>query len=146
MANYEIMVIVDPKEDLANVEKLANEVFGSDFDKFTKMDKTELAYPINKSNTAQYALVFANTNGEKVKEFTRKANISKTIWRQLAINLDTERAASTWDNMKKFEEFKARKAAERAKRAEQYEKSGERPERPRRNPNYKRSSDQNEAK
>lgn len=143
MANYEIMVIVDPKEDLATVEKLAKDVFGNDFEKFTKMDKTDLAYPINKSNTAQYALIFANTTGENIKEFTRKVNITKTIWRQLAINLDTERATASWDNMKKFEEFKARKAAERAKRAE----SGERPKYDRKRQfNNRRPSDQNEAK
>lgn len=114
MAKYEIMIIVDPKEDIKTVETMVKDVFGSGLTKFTKMDKTELAYPINKSNTAQYVLVDAETTGEQIKEFTRRVNITKTIWRQLAINLDSERAVDSLKNMKKFEEFKAKKAAERA--------------------------------
>lgn len=114
MAKYEIMIIVDPKEDIKTVETMVKDVFGSGLTKFTKMDKTELAYPINKSNTAQYVLVNAETTGEQIKEFTRRVNITKTIWRQLAINLDSERAVDSLKNMKKFEEFKARKAAEKA--------------------------------
>ena len=114
MAKYEIMIIVDPKEDLKTVEALAKDVFGDGMKKFAKMDKTELAYPINKTTTAQYVLIDAELDGEQIKEFTRKVNISKTIWRQLAINLDSERQMDSWENMKKFEEFKKKKAAERA--------------------------------
>ena len=116
MANYEIMIIVDPKEDIKTVENMVKGIFGSGMKRFTKMDRTELAYPINNSNTAQYVLVNAETDGDSVKELTRKINITKTIWRQLAINLDSERAVDSLKNMKKFEEFKARKAAERAVR------------------------------
>ena len=113
MAKYEIMIIVDPKEDLKNIETLTKEVFESDLKNFTKMDKTELAYEINNSKTAHFVLIDVETNGLKIKEFTRRVNISKTIWRELAINLDTERAKDSWANMKKFQEFKARRAAER---------------------------------
>lgn len=114
MARYEIMLIVDPKEDLKNVETLSKEVFKDGQKKFTKMDRKDLAYTINKSNTAQYVLIDAEVTGEEIKEFTRRVNITKTIWRQLAINLDQERAMDSLKNMKKFEEMKARKAAERA--------------------------------
>ena len=116
MAKYEIMLILDPKEELDTVKKMVNDIFGEGLQKFTKMDKTELAYPINKSNTAQYILINADTTGEEIKELTRRVNITKSIWRQLAINLDTERAVDSLKNMKKFEEFKARKAAERSAR------------------------------
>ena len=123
MAKYEIMIIVDPKEDVKIVETMVQNVFGSGLKKFTKMDKTELAYPINKSNTAQYILVDADATGNEIKEFTRRVNITKTIWRQLSINLDTERALDSLKNMKKFEEFKARKAAERSSRESFYNKN-----------------------
>lgn len=125
MANYEIMLIVDPKEDLKTVEGLVKEVLGSDVKSFEKMDKTELAYEINGSTTAQYVLVNAETTGPKVKELTRIVNITKSIWRQLAINLDTERAKDSWKHMKKFEEFKARKTAERQAAREAYLKQKE---------------------
>ena len=88
MAKYEIMLIIDPKEDFKNVEKLTNEVF--DKPKIKKLEQTELAYEINKSKTAHYVLINVETNGDKIKEFTRKVNISKKIWRILIINLDTE--------------------------------------------------------
>lgn len=122
MAKYEIMLIVDPKEDIKNVETLVKEVFKDGLKKFTKMDRKDLAYPINKSNTAQYVLIDADTTGVDVKELTRRVNITKTIWRQMAINLDQERAMDSLKNMKKFEEMKARKAAERAAFREAKEK------------------------
>ncbi|NQZ65703.1 MAG: 30S ribosomal protein S6 [Mycoplasmatales bacterium] len=116
MANYEIMMIIDPKKDIKEIEQFTNEIFKDGVKKFTKMDRTNLAYPINKSNTAQYVLVNVETEGDFIKEFTRKVNINKSIWRQLVINLDSERAVDSLKNMKKFEEFKARRAAERAER------------------------------
>ena len=112
MANYEIMIIADPKEELKNIESLTKDVFGTHLKSFKKMDRTELAYPINKSNTAMYVLVNADCFGEDVKEFARKASISKTIWRHLTINLDEERAKDTWKHMEKFEKQReAKKAA-----------------------------------
>lgn len=111
MANYEIMVIADPKEELKNIESLTKEVFGANLKSFKKMDRTELAYPINKSNTAQYILIDAECSGEDVKEFARKASISKTIWRHLTINLDEERAKDSWKHMDKFEKQRVAKKA-----------------------------------
>ena len=112
MANYEIMIIADPKEEIKNIELLINDVFGTNLKSFKKMDRTELAYPINKSNTAQYILVNVNCSGDEVKEFARKVSISKTIWRHLTINLDDERAKDTWRHMEKFEKQReAKKAA-----------------------------------
>ena len=122
MANYEIMIIVDPKEDLKKIQLLSKEVFKDGFKKFIKMDRTELAYPINNSTTAHYALLNVQSNKEEIKEFSRKVSISKTIWRHLAINLDTERAVKSLKNMKKFEDWKARKAAERELTKESFDK------------------------
>ncbi len=122
MANYEIMIIVDPKENLKNVELLSKEVFKDGLKKFTKMERTDLAYPINNSTIANYFLLNVESNGQEVKEFSRKVNISKTIWRHLAINLDTERAIESLKNMKKFEEWKAKKEAEKLNQAKNFDK------------------------
>lgn len=88
MAKYEIMLILDPKEDIKVAETLVNETFKNA--KFEKMDRTELAYEINKSKTATYVLVNVEAKASEVKEFIRRANILKTLWRHLVVNLDTE--------------------------------------------------------
>jgi hypothetical protein len=59
-------------------------------------------------------LLNLKTSDKEIKEYTNKTNISKTIWRQLTINLDTERAVDSLKNMKKFEEWKARKEIEKS--------------------------------
>ena len=88
MAKYEIMLILDPKEDINVAKKISDEIFKNA--KFEKLEKTELAYEINKSKTGTYILINVESNGDEIKEFTRKTNIVKTIWRSLVINLDTE--------------------------------------------------------
>lgn len=92
MPKYEIMLILDPKEDVKIADQIAKDAFGSSFKGFEKMDRTELAYPINNSTTATYLLTEFEADGKGVAEFTRKVNITKTIWRQLVINLTEEKA------------------------------------------------------
>ncbi|WKX02704.1 30S ribosomal protein S6 [Candidatus Mycoplasma mahonii] len=92
MPNYEIMLIIDPKDDIKNVEQLAKDTFSNDIKKFEKLDRTELAYSINNSKTGTYILMDVNTSGENIKEFTRKVNLIKNVWRQLTINIDEEKA------------------------------------------------------
>ncbi|QGZ97213.1 30S ribosomal protein S6 [Mycoplasma sp. NEAQ87857] len=91
MFKYEIMTIVDPKADVKVVENLLSEVFAEGVKKVEKLERNELAYEINKSKHAQYVLALVETEGENIAEFTRKANIIKEIWRNLVINLDTEK-------------------------------------------------------
>jgi small subunit ribosomal protein S6 len=79
MNNYEIMIIVDPKEDLKNIEKMSKEIFKDGLIKFEKMSRTNLAYPINNSTTAHYVLLNLKTSDKEIKEYTNKTNISKTI-------------------------------------------------------------------
>ena len=92
MPKYEIMLILDPKEDIEIANKIAKDAFGSSFKEFIKMDQTELAYPINNSTTATYLLTEFETDGKDVAEFTRKVNITKSIWRQMVINLTEEKS------------------------------------------------------
>ena len=120
MPKYEIMIITDPQRDASETEKLVKDVFGNDI-KFNKLDNTELAYEINKSKVASYFLVEADTDGAAVKEFTRRVNIEKTIWRQLAINLDSERQMETAQFTKNVAEVDAARKEAMAKRKAAWE-------------------------
>lgn len=91
MPKYETMLILDPKADIKIVESLASEVFKDGVESVKKYDQTQLAYPIKKSTTALYVLMYVNASPELIKEFTRKANNNQKIWRFLTINLDSER-------------------------------------------------------
>jgi len=92
MPNYEIMLILDPKSDVSVADTIAKDVFGKGVKKSEKMDRTELAYTINNSNTAIYMLMNIDTEPQNIAEFNRKVNITKDIWRALVINLDEEKA------------------------------------------------------
>lgn len=91
MNKYEIMLILDPNSDEKNISELVNSTFKNKDFKIEKLERTELAYEINKSKTGKYMLINAKASGEEINEFTRKANIAKNIWRMISINLDTEK-------------------------------------------------------
>ena len=91
MTKYEIMLIIDPKTEIELVNKLCKDVFKEELTSFSKMERTELAYPINKQTSAIYAFVKVETDDtDKIKEFKRRVLITKHIWRELIINMDTE--------------------------------------------------------
>lgn len=102
MSNYEVMLILDPKSDEKTVSEIAKSTFKSKDVKIEKLERTELAYEINKSKTATYILLNVKATGEEINEFTRKANISKNIWRILSINLDTEKGLNRKAKPKKI--------------------------------------------
>lgn len=91
MPKYEIMLILDSKADEGIVSKISNDVFKAGKPVVEKLPRTELAYEINGAKTAKYFLIKVDTQPSDIKEFTRKANIEKAIWRFMAINLDTEK-------------------------------------------------------
>lgn len=91
MNKYEIMLILDPNSDEKNISELVNSTFKDKDFKIEKLERTELAYEINKSKTGKYMLINAKASSEEINEFTRKANIAKNIWRMISINLDTEK-------------------------------------------------------
>lgn len=133
MSKYEIMLMLDPKQDVEVVSSLIKDVFAKPAAKIEKLPFSELAYEINKSTTAQYVLVHVDANGDEIKEFRRKANILKTIWRHLVINLDTEKGLvkkpkskyAKWAEAREQQRREAAEAkrreflAQRAERAEQ---------------------------
>ncbi len=107
MPKYEIMLVIDPKSDIKVAEELAKSVFAGGVKKIEKLDRTELAYPINNSTTATFLIMDIDTDAQNIKEFTRKVNIQKSIWRNLAVNLDAE------EGKRNKSAIAAKKAAER---------------------------------
>ncbi|MGL5205033.1 MAG: 30S ribosomal protein S6 [Metamycoplasmataceae bacterium] len=102
MSKYEIMLILDPSSSTQIAQEICDSTFKSSKDlKVTKLENTELAYKINKSKSALYVLINVSATGEEIIEFTRKCNITKTIWRQLAVNLDSEKGLNRKANPKK---------------------------------------------
>lgn len=85
------MVLVGPKTSASTVESFLKSVFHDDFKKAEKLERTELAYEINKTKHAQYFLVNLETERKNIAEFIRLSNINKEIWRHLVVNLDTEK-------------------------------------------------------
>ncbi|MGY6171757.1 30S ribosomal protein S6 [Candidatus Mycoplasma pogonae] len=103
MAKYEILLILAPGENPEIATDLAKNTFGADsIVSAEKLERTELAYEINKSKTATYLLLLVNAEEKLVAEFVRLTNISKTIWRTLVINLDSEKGLNRKVTVKKF--------------------------------------------
>lgn len=109
---YEIMAIVDPKTEVSEFEAMLKEVFGAGVKSVETMENNELAYEINKSKIAHRVLVNVEAEGDRIAEFTRKANIAKYVWRNIVINLDTERGFGKEAKPRSF-----RKPAQRTQRA-----------------------------
>lgn len=139
MSKYEIMLMIDPKENIDFVSKLVEEVFTQKAEKIEKLPFSELAYAVNKSMVATYILINISATGDQIKEFRRRANISKTVWRELIINLDKERGLAPkpkskyklWAEAKEeqkrnaYEAQQAQRRAERAERMQQYKERAE---------------------
>ncbi|MBU4690697.1 30S ribosomal protein S6 [Mycoplasma sp. ES3157-GEN-MYC] len=107
MHKYEIMMLLDPKANHEIGFELVESVFGkSNIIKAEKLENTTLAYPVNHSTQGQYLLIQLNGEASLVAEFVRRSNISKEIWRQLVINLDTEKGLGkerkTWAGKKVY--------------------------------------------
>lgn len=124
MHKYEIMMILDPKADAKKSIDLVESIFKkSNVKKAEKLERTDLAYPIKGSLKAQYLLFEIEAESHLIAELTRRVNISKDIWRHLAINLDSERGygkvkkeshRAKYEEKKEFK--KSNKSAEAAKK------------------------------
>ncbi|QJR44411.1 30S ribosomal protein S6 [Mycoplasma miroungirhinis] len=90
MNKYEIMLLVHSTTNQEDVEKFINEIFKSKKE-LTKLERTQLAYPIKKVNTAKYFVLKVEALAEEIKEFNRREILNKSILRTLVINLDTEK-------------------------------------------------------
>lgn len=94
MANYEMMVILDPtlsdadsKETIKIITKIVKDAKG----KVTKEDiwgEKKLAYKINGSQTGFYCLFDLELDGTKIKTLNGTLNLEKNIWRYMFVNKD----------------------------------------------------------
>ena len=95
MRKYEIMFIVRPDLEEANIKEVANnmkEVLKSEGATIVEekaMGQRELAYEIKKYKTGYYFLfVIESEDHSAAKEFDRVARIDENVVRHLVINLD----------------------------------------------------------
>jgi ribosomal protein S6 len=94
MANYELMMILDPqageealKASVDGVEKLLNAAQVKGLKKDDQGEK-KLAYKIKGSDTGVYTLWTMELDGKGLKAMTTPMNLDAHIWRYMFVNLD----------------------------------------------------------
>ncbi len=96
MNKYEIMFIVRPDMEEAQIKKVAEDMKKVLTDKKAKvieekaMGQRELAYEIRKFNTGYYYLFVVEANAEAEQEFSRVARINESLLRHLIVKVDEE--------------------------------------------------------
>lgn len=95
MRKYEIMFIVRPDLEEANIKNVAESMKDmlvkndTNVLEVKEMGQRELAYEINKYTKGYYYLITIESNNDKaIKEFDRLALISEDIIRHLIVRID----------------------------------------------------------
>ena len=94
MNKYEIMFIVRPDMEEAEIKKTAEEMKKVLTDgkanvlEEKAMGQRELAYEINKFTTGYYFLYVVEANAETVKEFDRIVRINESLLRHLIVKVE----------------------------------------------------------
>ena len=94
MNKYEIMFIVRPDMEEAQIKKVAEDMKKVLTDKKAKvieekaMGQRELAYEIRKFNTGYYYLFVVEANADAEQEFSRVARINESLLRHLIVKVD----------------------------------------------------------
>lgn len=94
MANYELMLIVDPaisEEARTKTLNWVKALLKESEAKITKEDiwgDKKLAYKINKSERGFYVLFQLELNWVKIKEMNSTLNLDKNIWRYMFVKQD----------------------------------------------------------
>ena len=94
MNKYEIMFIVRPDMEEAEIKKTAEEMKKVLTDEKSKileekaMGQRELAYEINKFKTGYYYLYVVEANSAAVKEFDRIVRINESLLRHLIVKVE----------------------------------------------------------
>ena len=94
MNKYEIMFIVRPDMEEAEIKKTAEEMKKVLTDgkanmlEEKAMGQRELAYEINKFTTGYYFLFVVEANAETVKEFDRIVRINESLLRHLIVRVE----------------------------------------------------------
>ena len=96
MNNYEVMFIVRPDMEEAEIKKTAESMKKVLTDGKAKvveekaMGQKELAYEIKKVNTGFYYLYVVEATKEAVAEFDRVARINENLLRHLVVKVEEE--------------------------------------------------------
>ena len=94
MKKYEIMFVVKPDMEEAEIRKTADEMKKVLTDSKAKvleekaMGQRELAYEINKFSTGYYYLYVVEANSEAEQEFNRVARINESILRSIVVKVE----------------------------------------------------------
>lgn len=94
MNKYEIMFIVRPDMEEAEIKKTAEDMKKvltdgkANMVEEKAMGQRELAYEINKFTTGYYYLYVVEANAEEVKEFDRIARINESLLRHLVVKVE----------------------------------------------------------
>lgn len=94
MNKYEIMFIVRPDMEEAEIKKTAEEVKKvltegkATIAEEKAMGQRELAYEINKFSTGYYYLFVVEAEAATVKEFDRVARINESLLRHLIVKVE----------------------------------------------------------
>ena len=94
MTNYEIMFVVRPDMEEAEIRKTAEEMKKVLTDAKAKvldekaMGQKELAYEIKKFNTGYYFLLTVEASKEAEQEFNRVARINESLLRHIIVKVE----------------------------------------------------------
>jgi small subunit ribosomal protein S6 len=111
---YEIVFIIDPGADDAEVMKLSEAIQkiitdqGGVITKIDMMGRRQLAYEINHQKEGSYVLLEVEGSGAEITELERRMRVNDRILRYMTIRVDLDRRRA-----QKFKDRRARKAAKR---------------------------------
>jgi small subunit ribosomal protein S6 len=111
---YEIVFIVDPGADDAEVMKLSEAIQkiitdqGGSITKIDMWGRRQLAYEINHQKEGSYVLLEVEGSGAEIAELERRMRVNDRILRYMTIRVDLDRRRA-----QKFKDRRARKAAKR---------------------------------
>lgn len=94
MRKYEIMFIVRPDMEEAEIKKVADEMKNvlindkANVIEEKPMGQRELAYEINKFKTGYYYLYVVEANSEAISEFERVSRINEKLLRHLIVKVE----------------------------------------------------------
>ena len=94
MANYELMLIVNPSISEADRNTSLENVKNALINAGAKIEKEDiwwdkkLAYKINSSDRGFYVLFTLEMNGKSIVEITKLMNLDLNIWRHMFVRQD----------------------------------------------------------
>ena len=94
MNKYEVMFIVRPDMEEAEIKKTADDMKkvladnGAMFLEEKSLGQKELAYEINKFKTGYYYLFVVEAESKATKEFDRVARINESLLRHLVVKVE----------------------------------------------------------